>query len=170
MRLPIRPTALLLSALLALPLAAQAQSRADLVRRIAEAQGLPALFEQQAEQQREGLRAAGTQLFDDAMARTATTPGPMARQALDRFKQRAGTAFTAAELTAAWARAYGESSLTDEELKAILAWYASPVGKKDGAAAQSAMKAFGAAIAEQQQQRGQDALDKLAADLREILP
>lgn len=166
------PRALLLLALAATPLLGMAQSsRAELVQRIAAAQGLDRIFEAQLAQQRDAILAFGQDAFDKlAPPGSAAAADPKARAAFERYARRSATLFTGEEYLAVWARGYGASALTEDDLKAILAYYESPAGKKDGAASQIAMQGFTTWLLQQSEARANASVDQLRKELREMQP
>lgn len=159
----------LLLVVLAPALCAAQVSRSELVQRIAEAQGLGKLFDEQLSQQRDALQAYGLQVFDKTVPSSTAAADPKVKAVFERFLERNARLFSGEEYMAVWAKAYSETSLTDDDLKAILAYYESPAGKKDGAASQTAMKGFTTWLAAQSQARSTEVLDRLAAELREVL-
>ena len=116
--------------------------RAGLVLRIANAQGLNEIFEQQLTQQRDSTKVYVQQLYQRIILEAGGQENPKALAAFERFVAKTADIFTAQELSTAWVSVYG-SALSIDELKRILSYYESPIGKKDVAAAKLGMQSFG---------------------------
>ena len=164
---PIRfsPFLVTLSFILATANAAAADTRQDLVMRIAEAQGLTALFEQQIGQMREAARANGAELLKQARAASGSDePTAKERAAFERFSAKAYSMFSSKELVSIWTKHYG-AGLSVEDLRQILRYYQSPVGQKDVAANKQAMQPFSAWMAIEGNTRGGDLIREFMVDL-----
>jgi hypothetical protein len=140
-------------------------SKVALVQRIAEAQGLLELFDQQLVQQREATRAYALRMFEDGVREAGGEPNERERQAFERLIARSSELFTSRELVAAWVAEYGQG-LTNEDLEGILKYYLSPIGKKDVAASKMAMVRFSTWMSEQGQQRSGSLISSFAAELK----
>ncbi|XVJ71386.1 MAG: DUF2059 domain-containing protein [Rhizobacter sp.] len=145
-----------------------ADTRQDLVLRIAKAQGLTEMFEQQIGQMRDAARANGAELLEQATAASgAEKPTEKERAAFERFSAKAHSMFSAKELVAIWTTHYG-AGLSMEDLRQILRYYESPVGKKDVAANKQAMQPFSAWMATEATTRSMNLVREFAADLETI--
>jgi hypothetical protein len=143
---------------------AMAQStRAELVQRIAVAQGLTDLIDQQLVQVREVARTNAAKLFDQAVVAGQANPKELA--VLHMFLAKAADLVSANEIAAVWVTHYGQD-LSLPELQGILNYYESPIGRKDSAAAKLAMPAFSSWMARELQARLTTMLQNFALDLQ----
>jgi len=148
------------------PGASAQDERTALVQRIAAAQGLNDLFEQQRAQSRQGALAYGKQVFDKMVADAGGTASDRQRAAFERLLVRGSEMFSGAELTNAWVSQYGrELSLGD--LSEILRYYESPVGRKDVAASKLAMTGFSQWLIAESQRRTTELLSAFVRELRD---
>ena len=155
--------------LLASPLSTFAQdSRAALVQRIAVAQGLIELFDQQLFQQRDASQAYATKFYRDALSVSGNEPTPREKQAFDRFISRNTAMFSAKEIVDAWVGTYGKE-LTVQDLGDIAKYYESPIGRKDVGASKAAMPIFTAWLVQETQSRSTSLLQEFIAELRAAL-
>jgi hypothetical protein len=145
---------------------AHAQSdKSALIQRIAEAQGLLELIDQQLVQQREVTRAGALKMFEDSVRQVGGEPSDRERQAFERLVSRSSNMFSAKELVAVWVAEYGKD-LSVQELNAMLKYYLSPIGRKDVAASKMGMVMFSKWMAEQAQQRTADLISTFASELK----
>lgn len=143
--------------------AAAQDTRAELVRAIVEAQGLAASFDLQLEEQRKAVDGYAHKLFESAIS-SGKQPTPAQKAALERFTSRAASMMTGREVADAWLSLYGQD-LSDEDLRGILSYYQSPIGRKDVAATRAAVPAMTRWMAEQGQKRIQPLLAELLNEL-----
>jgi hypothetical protein len=156
----------------ATPLAAaddvRQQKIAELIRTIK----LQDMFEQQIVQSRASYMAFGKKIFAQFQDQfgSSADPAQKARMAsiLQTYFERATTLWRAEDLAAVWSERFGRD-LSNDDLDQILAFYASPVGPKVVAANQAANAALTEWVNTQSQRRMRDALEQLAADLRETI-
>lgn len=133
------------------PAFAQAEKQA-LIQKIAVAQGLLDMFDQQLAQQQQASQVLGAKMLEDVVRQAGGTDNDRARKALERFVSRSAQLFSAQELVGAWSADYGKGlSVTD--LQGILSYYESPIGKKDVAASKAALVSFSNWMNERAQSR-----------------
>lgn len=140
-------------------------ARTALIQKIAVAQGLTEIFDEQLMQQREAIKAYAEKLFQEAAAARGGQANPKEEAAFKKFAGRVGEMFSGKEVASEWVKYYGKD-LTLQELRAILNYYESPVGRKDVAATKSAMPAFSSWMAQEAQVRATALLKDFAADLQ----
>jgi hypothetical protein len=140
--------------------------RQSLVRQILAAQGLEQSFELQMAQARQTFKGYGEQ----ALARVSggAPPDPRAVAALERFLERSSRTFVVQEYIDQWARHYG-AQLSDDELRQVLDYYQSPVGRKDVAATQVAMAAFSSWLSAESRSRTLALMAELGQELERAL-
>jgi hypothetical protein len=134
---------LFLTVLLMFAVPAGAADRTAKIQALMEAQGLLQMWDQQMELGKEESRKQAQQLIDQMLSSITPTPELEAhlRSALDEFMKALEPSWTAQDIVAVWADNYGVQ-FTDQELDGLLAYYTSPLGKKDVAAAQAALPTF----------------------------
>ncbi len=140
-------------------------SRTALVQKIAVAQGLTELYDQQLAQQREATKGYAAKLFDDAVAAGGGKANAKEKAALERLVAKTTEMFSGKEVAAAWVTHYGKE-LSLQDLKAILAYYESPIGRKDVAATKLAMPAFSSWMAQETQTRATSLLTEFVSELQ----
>ena len=141
------------------------ESRATLVERIAAAQGLTEIFDQQLEQQREAVKGYAVKLFEEAVAAGGGQANPKEKAALDKLATQSAALFSGKEVTAAWIANYGKG-LSLEDLRTILGYYESPIGRKDVAATKAAMPAFSAWMTEEAGVRSTSLIKEFVSELQ----
>jgi hypothetical protein len=101
------------------------------------------MFESQMAAGKEYGRQQSAQIMDQLMAGLSPNAEFEARfrEASDSFIKAVETPWTAQDIVDVWAEFYGES-FTDKELDQLVAFYTSPLGKKDVQASQKALPAF----------------------------
>jgi hypothetical protein len=149
----------------AAPNVAAQDTRTVLVQKIAVAQGLTELVDQQLAQQHEATKEYAAKLFEEAVTAGGGQANPEEQAAFDKFVARTGEIFSGKEFTAAWVTHYGKE-LSLQDLQAILSYYESPVGRKDVAATKSAMPAFSSWILQEGQTRVEPLLKAFIAELQ----
>jgi hypothetical protein len=140
-------------------------ARTVVVQKIAVAQGLTDLFDQQLAQQREATKGYATKVFEQAVAAGDGTANPKEQAAFEKLVARVGEIFSGKEVTAEWVAHYGKD-LSLQDLQAILNYYESPIGRKDVAATKSAMPAFSSWMAQETQNRATALLKDFVAELQ----
>lgn len=143
--------------------------KTNLVRQIIVAQGLLDFFEQQMTQQREATRASATQMFEAMFREAGGQPTPKAVTAFERLVVRSAEIFTAQELVDAWSAEYGRE-LSTSDLTSILAYYESPIGKKDVSASKAAMARFSQWATQQGLARSSTLLTEFISELKAAQP
>jgi hypothetical protein len=145
--------ALLLLALMTLQTKAFAQDqRIEIVKKLVEAQGLKEMFDDQLSQSRNASKKMGEQMYAKTLAAAGGVENARHKAAFERYAAKSTALFSSDEIVARWSALYGQS-LTEKELTAILAYYQSPVGKKDVAASKIAMSPLFSWMTEQMQSR-----------------
>jgi hypothetical protein len=142
-------------------------TRAALVQRIAAAQGLEEMFEQQLAAQRDSMKSYASKLFEQALAESGGQASAKQKAAFERFVAKATTLFSSKEITAAWTAAYGKD-LSDQELREVLKYYQSPIGQKDVASSKAAMITYSAWINQESQARSMPLLKTLVQELQPV--
>ena len=139
--------------------------RAVLVQKIAVAQGLIEIFDQQLAQQREATKGYAQKMFEEAVSAGGGQANPKEKAALDKLAVRSGEMFSGREIAAAWVASYGKE-LSVQDLQAILSYYESPIGRKDVAANKAAMPAFSSWMAKEAQGRTTSLLREFLSELQ----
>jgi|APAra7269096613_1048513.scaffolds.fasta_scaffold00106_119 hypothetical protein len=139
--------------------------RTLLVQRIAVAQGLNELFDQQMIQQREATKGFAAKVFEQAVAQSGGQANQKERAAFEKMTERAAEMFSGKEIVSAWVESYGKD-LALQDLQAILTYYESPVGRKDVAATKAAMPAFTAWLSGEAQARATTLVNEFMAELQ----
>ncbi len=129
--------------LLALSFTSIAADRSSKIKALMEAQGLLQMWDQQMATQRQQSRQQAQQILNQAISSLSPPPTFEARfrDAFDEYMNSLQTPWTPQDLVDVWAQKYG-ARFTDDELDGLLAYYTSPLGRKDVAAAQAAMPEF----------------------------
>ena len=120
-----------------------AGDRTEKVRVLMEAQGLVQVFQQQLDAGRVEQRREAKQVLDQMMAQLKPTKEFDARfrSAFEEYLKELQVPWTAQDIVDVWARYYG-AAFTDHELDQLVAYYTSPLGKKDVMASQAAVPKF----------------------------
>ena len=138
------------------------------IAQIIEAQGLQQMFQQQLDQSKAAAADIGKNLYRKMLAESGITEGqenPELEKVFAKYMERCATMFSAKELVATWSSFYGKD-LSEADLTKILAYYKSPVGRKDVLASQSAMAGFSQAMAVEGEKRMSASIGQLMADLK----
>ncbi|HET7833967.1 MAG TPA: DUF2059 domain-containing protein [Gallionella sp.] len=106
-------------------------------------------------------------ILNDLNAANARS-NPKFEAAFRRFSDKAANLWTADDLLAVWTKNYGRN-LSDSELDQILAYYQSPVGRKDVAAQQSALAGLSRALTSESQARLAPHVRALTDELKSII-
>jgi hypothetical protein len=124
-------------------LSATADDRTAKIKALMDAQGLVEMWDQQMQLGKQQGRQQALQMLDQMLTSLVPTPELNARfrQAFDTFMEALEPPWTAREIVDVWAGKYG-SRFSDQELDSLVAYYTSPLGKKDVAATQAAMPEF----------------------------
>ncbi len=93
---------------------------------------------------------------------------PKFEAAFRRFSDKAANLWTADDLLAVWTKNYGRN-LSDSELDQILAYYQSPLGRKDIAAQQAALAGLSRALTSESQARLAPHIKALTDELKSII-
>ena len=146
-------------------------ARQEKIAKIIEAQGLQQMFQQQLDQSKAQATDLGKNLFRKMLSENGIADGrenPKLERIFIQYIERCSSMFTAQEFVETWSRFYG-NNLSEAELEKILAYYKSPVGKKDVAASQTAMVRFSQEMRSEGQKRLNDSIGILMADLKEAM-
>jgi hypothetical protein len=138
------------------------------IAKVLEAQGLLQMFQQQIEQSKSQASDAGKDIYRTILREGGIEEGqenPKLEQVFTQYIERCSTMFTADEFVEIWSRFYG-NDLSEAELDELLAFYTSPVGKKDVAASQAAMIGFSQVVGTESQKRVNNSIGQLIADLK----
>jgi hypothetical protein len=117
-----------------------AADRTEKIRTLMEAQGLVQMFQQQIDSGRLEQRKQAKAALGQIMAQLKPTKefDSRFRSAFDEFLKSVETPWSAQDIVVIWAKVYGER-FSDQELDGLVAFYTSPLGKKDVMAAQEAL-------------------------------
>lgn len=120
-----------------------AADRTQKIQALMDALGLVSMFEQQLALGREQAEQQGQQILNQFMTTVKATPDfeNRFRGAFDKYLVALQNPHTAEEIVDVWAKYYG-AHFTDQELDDLLAFYMSPLGKKDVAASHKALTDF----------------------------
>lgn len=126
-----------------LAFSASAADRATKIKTLMEAQGLLQMWAQQMETARQQDREQAQQMLSQMMASLNPSPEFDARfrSVFNDYMEALKPRWTAQDLVNVWAEKYG-AKFTDQELDGLLAYYTSPLGRKDIAATQAALPLF----------------------------
>jgi hypothetical protein len=141
------------------------------IAQIVKAQGLQQMFQQQIDQSKAAAADTGKNLYRKMLAESGITEGqenPKLEQVFTKYLERCASMLSARELVATWSSFYGKD-LSEAELDKILAYYKSPVGKKDVLASQVAMAGFSQAMSAEVQKRMEASIGQLMADLKSAI-
>jgi len=114
--------------------------RTDKIRVLMEAQGLVQMFEQQIEAGRVEARQQSKQVLDQFMVQLKPPKEFDARfrAAFEEYLKSLEVPWIAQDIVDVWATVYGDR-FTDQELDDLVAYYTSPLGKKDVMVTQAAL-------------------------------
>ncbi len=117
-----------------------AADRTEKIKTLMEAQGMLQMFGDSIEAGKQQQRDQAQRILNQFMAELKPSKEFEAkfRAEVERFNQALATPWTAQEIVNIWARVYGER-FSDAELDQLVAYYSSPLGKKEVAASQAAM-------------------------------
>lgn len=141
------------------------------IAQIVEAQGLQQMFQQQLDQSKTAAADLGKNLYRKILAESGINEGqenPKLEQVFTKYLERCASMFSAKELVATWSTFYGKD-LSENDLDKILAYYKSPVGKKDVLASQVAMAGFSQVMAVEGEKRMHASIGQLMTDLKSAL-
>lgn len=159
-------------ALLALTLSmhvhADDEMRNVITDRIVSSLNIQQLFEKQQEQSKAIYLSLGKNVLQKMLADLGIPENQMSprlKKAFSDYLEQCATLFTIDELVTTWSSAYVKN-MSDEDLAKILAYYESPIGKKDVQASQFAITEFNQMMAIEGQKRMMQAMSKLAAEIK----
>ncbi len=138
------------------------------IAKIIEAQGLTLMFQQQLDASKEAAGEIGRNIAKKLLTESGAPEGqqsPKVEQAIRRYMERCATMISAKELVDTWATYYGKS-LSDAELDQVLAYYQSPIGRKDVLATQVAMAGFSQTLNTLGQERMNASIGQLMSELK----
>ncbi len=145
----------------------EASKRAKILK-LAEAQGLEQMFQQQVDQSKTNLATLGRDLAAKAVLDSGQATGgknPRVEKLIERTVERATHLLSAKEYADIWSRNFGKD-LTEADVDQMLVYYKSPAGQKDVRASQLAMGSFTSAIGAETQKRFKVLMDDLVKDLK----
>ena len=164
----MKRAAFLLMILLTMQAHADEKNRNAIIGRIIAAQQLPQIFEQQQQQSKASYEELGKSIFQKMITDLGTPDqkiNPRFYKAFSDYMDRCSTLLSVEEQIAMWTSLYGKD-MSEDELKQALAYYESPIGKKDVQASQVAMIGFSQMVTTEFQKRNEQSLSKLIADIR----
>jgi hypothetical protein len=161
---------ILLTALLISTFAASGADRTVKIQALMEAQGLLEMWDAQMQLGKEANRVQAQQLLDQVLTSITPTPEIEARlrTASEEFLAACNPPWTAQDVVDVWAEKYG-AQFTDQELDDLIAYYTSPLGKKDVAASKAALPAFSNHFLEQSKPRMEAATQTYIERLQKIV-
>lgn len=147
----------------------QADSRTDKVHDLMKALGLIETFEQQIEMGKQQNSQIGRQMIDQMMQQLNPSQEFQSRftNAFNKFISKTQAPWGAKEIVDVWASYYGPE-FTDQELDQLIAFYTSPLGKKDVRVSKEAMVSFAKHFQEAGQPIMQAATTEYINDLKII--
>lgn len=128
---------------------ASAADRPAKIRALMQAEGLVQSYGEQLRFGKEQSRKQAQQVLDQMLADLDPSPEYVRRfkEAYEQFTKAMEWPWSAEDVVNVWAKYYGEQ-FTDEELDQLVAFYTSPLGKKDIVATQKALPEFNNHFAE----------------------
>ena len=149
---------------------ADESARQAKIAKILKAQGVLQMFQQQIESSKSRASDIGKTIYRQTLFENGIEEGqetPEAQQVFIQHIERCSKLFTAKALTDIWSRFYGEK-LSEKELDQILAYYTSPVGKKDVAVSQAALTGFLQVVNAERKIRIDAATEQFITDLIKV--
>lgn len=161
--------ALIVVFLLLLSTISAAADRTAKIRTLMEAQGLLGMMAQQIDMGKQQAREQARQMLDQFTGTLAPPPefNTRFRRASEEFVAALEPPWGAQEIVDVWARIYGPQ-FTDDELDQLIAFYLSPLGKKDVAVSQKALPEFARHFDERFKPILDKATKKYISDLQQI--
>ena len=147
--------------------AARNQKIAEIVKAQGVYQQFDDLIQQSKASTNKFLEESYARILDDLDVPNARN-NPKFVAAFRRFSDKATNLWTADDLLAVWTRNYGRN-LSDSELDQILAYYKSPLGRKDIAAQQSALVGLSRALTSETKERLEPHIKALTNELKGII-
>ncbi len=143
----------------------EASKRAK-IGKLAAAQGLEQMFQQQLDASKTSMKDMGTKMLRSLADPKAprSEEDKKIQPILNRFMAEVSNMFTGKELADLWAKHYG-ANLTEDEVDKILAYYLSPIGQKDVKASQAAMGGFMTTFNQETEKRALKILGKLKTEI-----
>jgi hypothetical protein len=146
-------------------------SKKEIIVRLVSAQGLKSMLEQQQTQMEASSIEFGKGMFQKMLSDFGVPENqqnPRLKKAFEDYLTRCSTMFTVDEYVDAWVSQYGKD-VSEEDLKKILAYYESPIGRKDVQASQAALTAFTQTVEAESQKRMQHSVSQFVADMKAAL-
>jgi hypothetical protein len=150
---------------------ADESSRQVTIAKIMEAQGLQEMFQQQLDQSKDSAGEVGKDLVKKLLKESGAPDGqenPQLTEVFRLYLERCATMFSAKEYVDIWATFYGKN-LSDSDLEQILAYYQSPIGKKDVLASKTAMVGFSQTMMRETQKRLNASIAQLMTDIKKAM-
>jgi hypothetical protein len=145
------------------------ENRESLIRKIVEVQGVNKMFEEQYVQQRDAMTAQAKQIYAQIVEDVGEKEPEKSREVFLRFMRKSSEMISVSEMTNRWISHYG-ANLSEQDLKDILAYYKTEIGKKDIAATQAAMKPFTAWLLLESQKRGEQVMAEFMKEMGKLHP
>jgi hypothetical protein len=143
------------------------ENRELLIRKIVEVQGVNKMFEEQYVQQRNTMTAQAKQMYAQIVAGVGEKESEKSREVFMRFMRKSSEMISVSEMTNRWISHYG-TNLSEQDLKDILTYYKTEIGKKDIAATQVAMKPFTAWLLFESQKRGEQLMTEFIKEMENL--
>lgn len=159
---------LLIALTLSMHARADEKNRSEIIGRIVAAQHLQQMFEQQQQQSKATSEEFGKSLFQNMLTDLGVPENkasPSLRKAFSDYMARCSSMFSVEELVTTWSSLYGKD-MSEDELSQALAYYESPVGRKDVNASQVALIEFSKVMATEGQKRMQKSVSKFVDDIK----
>ncbi|AMP75816.1 DUF2059 domain-containing protein [Ralstonia solanacearum] len=128
---------------IALSTSVVAADRTEKIQKLMQAQGLSQMLEQQMASSREFSRKQADRMVTQVLAGMAPSADFRKRfqSAVEALVADLQPSWSAGEMVAIWSQQFG-TKFTDEELDQLIAFYTSPLGRKEVAASREALPAF----------------------------
>jgi hypothetical protein len=143
------------------------ENRDALIRQVVEVQGVNKMFEEQYVQLRDTMAAHAKQVYAQTMESVGEKESEKSREIFMRFVRKSSEMISVSEMTNRWISHYG-TNLSDQDLKDILAYYKTEIGKKDIVATQAAIKPFTAWLLSESQKREEPLMAEFIREIEKL--
>jgi hypothetical protein len=143
------------------------ETRASIIRQIVEVQGVRKMFEEQYVQQRNAIEAEAKQIYTQIVDSEGGKESEKSKEIFIRFLMKTSEMISVSEMTNRWISSYG-TQLSDKDLKDILAYYKTEIGKKDVAATKATITPFTAWFLQESQRRGEQLLAEFIREMENL--
>lgn len=149
---------------------ARASDRIAKIKALMDAQGLVQLFDEARERSRQRCQEQSQEMMDQMLAGLNASPEvqKQIREAANDFIKAAQATWTSQDIVDEWAKVYG-AQFSDEELDQLLAYYTSPLGKKDTLVTRTSLPELSKHFAELSKPIVEQATKGYVARLKEIV-